>query len=284
MRIATVEGVPTSDRTAAASTRMHERRPEPSNRGGGALSPIALAIASVASVVSAVVVSHVWGPGTLYGAAATPVIVAFVSEALRRPHRVTRQVIESARTRQTHAFDPIEEGRRGLHEGALVGDAPAASAPAPRSKHRAGGILSGRRRLVVALATGVLAFAVAAVALTGGELVFGKSAVGGVSSRTTLFGGAPATKKSSSGSRSESEKTKSTTSGQDTTSTSVAPGTTSTSTSTSSTPTTTTPSTGTTSPSPTAPQGAAPQGTTSTPSQSPTPAPPAQTTPTPTAP
>ncbi len=54
-------------------------------RTAGGISLQTLIIASVASAVTSYVVSRVWGPGTLIGAAATPVIVALVAESLRKP-------------------------------------------------------------------------------------------------------------------------------------------------------------------------------------------------------
>jgi hypothetical protein len=54
------------------------------NHGGG-ISMQTLIIASVASAVSSYTCSKIWGPGTLFSAAASPIIVAFVSEFVRRP-------------------------------------------------------------------------------------------------------------------------------------------------------------------------------------------------------
>lgn len=278
MRAATVEGVPTSRRTAE-HTRVDERRPDPRG-GGGALSPMTLAAASVASVVSAVVVSRIWGPGTLYGAAATPIIVALVSELVQRP----RRVIETARhARSTRAFDPVEEGQRGLREGDLA-SARSAEAPDPadRTVHRVSGPpLPKRRSVLIALATGVLAFGVAAVVLTGTELVFGDSSVGGGGSRTTLFGGSSTKQDRKTGQESDggSKQQQRTQPERTTTVTTTTP---------SPTPTTSTPTTTPTTPAQTPPSGGAVGPQTQPPTQT-TPAPPAgqppaQTTPAPTAP
>ena len=79
------------------------------------LSASTLMIASASSAVAAIVVSKLWGGGTLIGAATTPIIVALVSEALRRPARA----IDTVRTTRGARFDPIAEGRRGLAEGDL---------------------------------------------------------------------------------------------------------------------------------------------------------------------
>jgi hypothetical protein len=286
MRIATFGRVPTSHRTA--HTRVHPHQSEPPRQGRGSLSPMTLTAASLASVISAVVVSHIWGPGTLYGAAATPIIVALVSEALQRPRGAIdrpRRVIETART--ARSFDPLEEGRRGLREGDFATATPGDSTPPDeRSVHRVTGAPVPRRRsVVIAVVTGVLAFAVAAFILTGTELVFGHSSVGGVSSRTTLFGGAPAKHEGKASQKSSGDAQKT----QQTKTSTTAPKATPTTTPTTSTPTTTTPTTPTTAPSQTPTNGVTttPQGQAPAPTTTPAPPagqPPAQTTPAPTGP
>lgn len=57
---------------------------EPDRHGGG-ISVTTLVVASAASATAALVVSRTWGTGTLIGAAVTPIIVAVVTELLRRP-------------------------------------------------------------------------------------------------------------------------------------------------------------------------------------------------------
>ena len=162
-------------------------------------------------MAAAFVVSRVWGAGTVYGAAATPVIVALVSELLHRP----AQAIETVRkTRDTIAFDPVAEGRAGMREGALEA---IADGSGDRHVHQVPAARRPRRRTVVAaLLTGVLAFGVAAVVLTGGELALGGSSVGGGHARTTLFGGKA---HSSSSSTEQRDTTTTTTGGEGTTST-----------------------------------------------------------------
>ncbi|MDX6723791.1 MAG: hypothetical protein QOD73_2195, partial [Solirubrobacteraceae bacterium] len=183
----------------------------------GGLSAGTLMIASASSLVAALVVSKIWGGGTLIGAAVTPVIVALVSEGLRRP----AQVVTTVRDTRSARFDPVEEGRRGLREGDLAqarraapGDpeprfsrpapgeqrtprppraAPAAATDAARTPSRSP--LRSRRAILAAIATGLIAFVVAGVLLTGSELVFGNSAVTSSSQRTTLLGGRSSTAK-----------------------------------------------------------------------------------------
>lgn len=57
----------------------------PDRHDGGGISVVTLVIAAAASASAAFVVSRVWGSGTLIGAAVTPIIVAVVTELLRRP-------------------------------------------------------------------------------------------------------------------------------------------------------------------------------------------------------
>jgi hypothetical protein len=169
-------------------------------RESSGLSLGTLVIASLSSLAAALVVSRIWGGGTLIGAAATPVIVALVSEGLHRPARAVSTVRGSRAAR----FDPVAEGRRGLREGDLAEARPAAGgADGERRVHRPGRgrparerprgdrapLRLPRRRVLLATATGLAAFALVGVLLTGTELVFGESSVATSSKRTTLFGG-----------------------------------------------------------------------------------------------
>jgi hypothetical protein len=182
-----------------ASTVTTDRQQESSG-----LSISTLIIASLSSLAAALLVSRIWGGGTLIGAAATPVIVALVGEALHRPARAVNTVRSSRAAR----FDPVAEGRRGLREGDLAQARPAgdsratdagAAADGERRVHRPGRTPRGRerrplrmprRRVLLAMATGLVAFALVGVLLTGTELVLGDSSVATSSKRTTFFGGA----------------------------------------------------------------------------------------------
>jgi hypothetical protein len=235
-------------------------------------------IASASSLVAAVVVSKIWGGGTLVGAAVTPVIVALVSEGLRRPAQVVTTVRETRSTR----FDPIAEGRQGLREGDLARARPAAAADPEARFHRPAdgepriprpprepaapattsrssrSPLRSRRAILAAVATGLIAFIVAGVVLTGSELVFGSSAVTSSDKRTTLLGG------QSSEAKPQTDTTTDTTTTETTTPTTEA---------------TTTPTTDTTTtPAPTMPQEgtvpAAPPAEQTAPAASPAPTPP----------
>jgi hypothetical protein len=223
------------------------------------LSASTLLIASASSAVAAIVVSKLWGGGTLIGAASTPIIVALVSEALRRPARV----IGTVRTTRTGRFDPVAEGRRGLAEGDLDRarrpPAPAAArTDGARRVHRAAGpsLRLPRPRLAAAIATGLVAFVVAGIVLTGSELVLGKSSLASSARRTTYLGG------SSSSSSTTKDKAKTTT-------TDTTPST-----------TTTTPTTSTAAPPTTTAPSSTPTVAPATPAPTVTTAPPASTVPT----
>jgi cytoskeletal protein RodZ len=246
-------------------------------------------IASASSLAAALVVSKLWGGGTLIGAAMTPVIVTLVSEGLRRP----ATVITTVRETRAGRYDPVAEGRAGLREGDLDAARPSApvpatasaSASAERRVHRTTGRASGggrrrlrltRPRVIAAVVTGLVGFLLAGVFLTGSELVLGKSVVS-ASKRTTYI---PVHRSTSSA----TTRTKTT----DTTDTTTTPETTTTTTPTTSTPTTTeppatsttptAPPTQTAPPATTTPPAAAPPATPTTPApQSATP--PASTTP-----
>jgi hypothetical protein len=152
-----------------------------------------LAISAVAAVAAAVVVPLIWERGTLFATAMTPVIVAVVSEALRKPAeaistvapRVTKRSATGAAVRAPEryepSFDPLPPDERD-EPPAVREDDPFGLRAAPKPRHH----------WKIALATGAVAFIIAAVFLTSSELVFGGSATrdGG---RTTLFGGNRAT-------------------------------------------------------------------------------------------
>jgi hypothetical protein len=152
------------------------------------LSPATLAIASAASVAAAIFVHEIWNGGAIIGAAITPIIVAVVSESLKRPTEklsAVRPVVTArpARRGRTAAPEAVEaqavelqrEDRFGIWEDERRGR----QSPWRRLN---------RKHLKIALATGALAFAVGAFALTGAELIFGGS-VGSSGNRTTIFRG-----------------------------------------------------------------------------------------------
>lgn len=87
--------------------------PPPSRPGrGDGISVVTLVIASAASASAAFVVSRVWGTGTLIGAAVTPIIVAIVTELLRRPaHRLPDLRTGASQVPSAPAEAPLEPGQ-----------------------------------------------------------------------------------------------------------------------------------------------------------------------------
>jgi hypothetical protein len=126
------------------------------------ISPQTLIIASVASVAASFAVARIWGPGTLLGAAAAPVIVALVSETLRQPIRTATATARKLPT----------PGR------ATAPDTPVTDAPATAWRSRWG----------LALATGLAAFAIVVGVVTVPDLLAGSSITGN-GQPTTFFGG-----------------------------------------------------------------------------------------------
>src|SRR3954449_11106703 len=116
-------GIPAIPRRLVSATRVDTVRSDvTSNRqqARSGLSVTTLMIASLSSLAAALVVSKIWGGGTLFGAAMTPVIVALVSEGLRRPATIVTSVRETR-----GRYDPVAEGRAGLREGDLERARPA---------------------------------------------------------------------------------------------------------------------------------------------------------------
>jgi hypothetical protein len=133
---------------------------------GGGLSVQTLIIASISSLAAAILIHEFWQAGSLLAATVTPIIVALVSEGLRRPaDRISD--IRRGRAAPVTRPDPNQPDPFGIW-----GEQPRRS----------------RRGPAIAIATGLVAFVIAGIALTGTELVFGGSAGGG-DRRTTLLGG-----------------------------------------------------------------------------------------------
>lgn len=142
--------------------------------GGGGLSIATLVIASVSSVTAAYFIHRVWQGGAILGAAFTPVIVAIVSESLKRPTQRLTAIREERRQRgsvarrtpdEVPAAPPPELERPdpfGIWE-----------AEQPRRFHWVHG-----RALKIAVATGLLGFVIAAFVVTSADLVFGDGSGG----------------------------------------------------------------------------------------------------------
>jgi cell division septation protein DedD len=143
-----------------------------------------LAISAAAAVAAAVVVPMIWERGTLVATAMTPVIVALVSEGLRKPADRLSAATKTVRRSATGAavrdpeFDPLPPGERDVD---VRGDDPFGLRGRPPARHH----------WKLALATGAAAFAIAVVGLTMSELVFGGPATKDGGS-TTFFSGSTA--------------------------------------------------------------------------------------------
>jgi len=155
-----------------------------------------LAIASLASATAAIVTSQFWAGGTPIAAAVTPVIVALVSEMLHRPTEAIARRVTSDRS----ALLPADVLRRQRPWDKPKREEPFRKEPSreepPVRVYGTHRTPRSRRKIAVGVVatTAVLAFAIAAAALTLPELIAGHS-VTGKDRNTTLI---PTKKKSSS--------------------------------------------------------------------------------------
>jgi len=160
-----------------------------SREQSGGLSVTTLLIASASAAAAAVIVPLFWERGSVLATAITPIIVTLTSEALKKPvekvstvgvWRKTPQgtAVREPGGRDFEVYDPEEE-RLEVDPGQQE-DPFGLREPERRS-------IFTRRAVIIALVTGLLAFAIAAVVVTAGELTFGGSTSG--HHRTTFFGG-----------------------------------------------------------------------------------------------
>jgi hypothetical protein len=161
-----------------------------SREQSGGLSVTTLLVASGSAAAAAVIVPLFWDRGSLVAAAITPVIVTLTSEALKKPVEKVQTVGVWRRTPQGTAVR--QPGGRDFEvhdpeEERLEVDPEQTDDPfGLREPERAG--FFTRRRVVLALVTGALAFGIAAVVVTASELaIFGDSV--SRQHRTTFFGG-----------------------------------------------------------------------------------------------
>jgi hypothetical protein len=191
---------------------------EKSDSSSGGLQIQTLLISAVSAVAAATIVPMFWARGTVIATAMTPVIVALTAEALRRPVQkvsavapkvtaVRQRVAIPVRGRphgsvddDPHDFDPVVDDRVDEPVRGVSADDPF-------------GLRTPQRRAwwKVGIATGLLAFVLAAGVVTASELTIFGGSVSGDGGRTSLFGGS--TKKSSS-SESDTEKSSSKSSGE----------------------------------------------------------------------
>ena len=175
---------------------------ERSDSAGG-LSIQTLLISAVGAVAAATVVPLFWERGTLIATAMTPVVVALVSEALRKPAekisavapKVTRRTATGAALRRpvpdaADTSHPESIGARGRGPERLEPSVPpgGVSADDPFGLRAAAG--PRRPWWKIGLATGLLAFVIGAGVVTASELALFGGSVSGERGRTTLFSGA----------------------------------------------------------------------------------------------
>lgn len=149
------------------------------------LSVKTLVISSFAALLAAIIVSFFWERGTLIATAITPVIVALVAQGLVRPVDELEKAASSVVAKPS-----IPGGRREYSDGEPAGETSETGTLGVQPHGEEKKSLEDARSyryIVVALITGLLAFAIAAVVLTGTELVTGSSL--GTDGRTTLFQG-----------------------------------------------------------------------------------------------
>ncbi len=163
-----------------------------SREKSGGLSVTTLLIASASAAAAAVVVPLFWERGSIVAAAITPVIVTLVSESLKRPVTKVQEVAVWRKTPQGTAvrqpagrdFQPVDPEEERIEVDPQHPDDPFGLYEDERD---GGGGFFTRRKVIIALVTGLIAFAIAAVVITAGELTFGDSTSSG--SKTTFFGG-----------------------------------------------------------------------------------------------
>jgi hypothetical protein len=167
---------------------------------GASVDAKTLFLTASASAAAAYACSKLWAPGTLASAAFTPVLVALIKEALRKPTEVVaravpvRGVVRSTRPQGSQPLDPGMPATGGAGDPAAAPYAPPDDFAAPDARVAQPGEIhyhdSGRRARGwrLAIVTGLLGFLVCAAVFTVPELISGGSAAGG-DRVTTIFGG-----------------------------------------------------------------------------------------------
>src|SRR5215210_1541289 len=182
-----------------------------------------LVIASIASALAAVIVSQFSVTGTWIAAALTPVFVILIQEALHKPTDVIAERFTSNRTAVLPegtggGAPPPERELRARGEETLPrratpepGSGPEGAQPPVRVYRSAADgrpvrPRAVRRKLAIGTiaVTALLAFAIAAFAITGTELVTGGS-IGKSDNHTTLFGGKQGTTSQDQGTTTEQQ-------------------------------------------------------------------------------
>ena len=161
-----------------------------SREKSGGISVTTLLIASASAAAAAIVVPLLWAGGGVVAAAITPIIVTLVSESLKHPVEKVQTAGVWRRTPQGTAvrepagrdFNPLDPDEERIEvDPARTDDPFGLREPEERR-------FFTKRKVAIALVTGAIAFAIAAVVVTAGELTFG-GAASKEQSRTTFFGG-----------------------------------------------------------------------------------------------
>jgi hypothetical protein len=160
----------------------------------GGLSLETLLVSSLAAVAAAVIVPTFWARGSLIATAATPVIVALASEALRRPAKVIKTAAPRVARRTAtgvalRSEQPSGVGARGEGPERLTTGAHDGVSPEDPYGLRAAERPAGRRvPLKLGVATGLLAAVIGAGVVTAAELGVGHS-ITSAKRDTSLWGG-----------------------------------------------------------------------------------------------
>ena len=173
---------------------------------GGGLSIQTLLISACAAVAAATIVPMIWERGTILATAMTPIVVALVSEFLRKPVETVSAVAPKVATRRSgtgaavRRFDPDAAQTRHHERIGARGEGPERFEPLPPDRRGEAppprpddpyGLRAAqkppRHHWKIALITGLLAFVLAAGFVTITELAAGGSVSG--DRRTSIFGG-----------------------------------------------------------------------------------------------
>ena len=189
-------------------------------RRGSRISLETLIIASLASAAAAFAASRIWGTGTLISAAVTPVVVALVSEFLRRPVQTVAASASAKQVRKVRGVpairkrtiaapgdpmgvnaDPAIPAEQRSPSGQAAPrrrvEPPAAITPNVEPIKYYGKADTWRPRWRPAVVTGLVAFAIVVALYTVPDLLAGRSITGN-GQPTTFFGGSANVKKKTS--------------------------------------------------------------------------------------
>ncbi len=135
-----------------------------------------LVIASIASAVAAIVVSRIWTAGTPIAAAATPVFVTLLRELLDRP---SSKIAERLTTDSPAVADTTLKDKPRTRERSRATEVRPAEQTKPgdiriyRQQSTPAGKAASKISPRVVLITGLLAFVIAGVVITAGQIAIG---------------------------------------------------------------------------------------------------------------